>query len=73
MMQVMKISCVDPSFYFSGEVVTALIPRPVQCLLNKNIKFMAAGTDHSAAVDVSGKLFTFGLNSSGQLGKLALH
>ena len=29
---------------------------------------IAAGTNHTAAVDEYGKLLTFGLNTSGQLG-----
>lgn len=51
-----------------GEVVTALLPRPVQSLRGKQIRSIATGLSHSAAIDVAGRLFTFGLNSSGQLG-----
>jgi alpha-tubulin suppressor-like RCC1 family protein len=48
-------------------VVTNTVPRHVPSI-NDSFTFINAGTEHSVAIRNDGLLFTWGLNSSGQLG-----
>lgn len=51
-----------------GHSTSQSTPTPVQCLDDKNIIDIDAGSDHSLALSKSGRLYTTGQNSDGQLG-----
>ncbi len=52
----------------TGSVAVSTLPTPVRALKGKRISFISTSTNHSAAIDVGGKLYTMGCNTDGQLG-----
>ena len=51
-----------------GDLVNRTAPTLLKLLRTQDIKFVCAGESHTVALTASGRVFTFGLNSSGQLG-----
>jgi alpha-tubulin suppressor-like RCC1 family protein len=52
----------------TGSTDDALVPAPLDSLVDENVVQIAAGSSHSLALTRSGKLFVWGRNDYGQLG-----
>ena len=51
-----------------GDLADRFSPTLLKSLRTQDVKYVCAGKYHTAALTASGRIFTFGLNSSGQLG-----
>lgn len=52
-----------------GDEENRLVPQVVEALLGKDMRVVACGTAHSAALTPEGRLFTWGRGASGRLGQ----
>ena len=52
----------------TGNTLDALVPAAVEALVDEDIVQVAAGQDHTLALNSSGAIFSWGRNQSGQLG-----
>ena len=55
-------------WFFSGQVEQALVPTRVRSV-RQGVSEVSMGTHHTACLTHSGQMVTFGLNTSGQLGR----
>jgi len=51
-----------------GEQTEELIPRVIESLLGRDIRYVACGTDHTLALSAIGELFSWGSGRGGKLG-----
>ena len=52
----------------TGNTLDALVPASVEALQNEEIVQVAAGQDHTLALNAAGAIYSWGRNQSGQLG-----